>query len=271
MSVRSFALALPLFVVACNQTALTREEAIEALDESSIENQASALTSGPVEISTSFTIGSAVESAAAELRAFLAAEIPCAKITVQGPTVTTDWGANGGTCSYKGLTYSGTSSVTIKRTDAATLQVDHTFSNLSNGKVSVTGTANVTWSASEHSRHVVHELHWTRLSDNRTGVGSGDRTQMLLYPSQGIAGGIRIDGNRHWSGKSGEWDLAISGVEVRLQDPCPQEGSYTLTTPGDKTLSLSFHRKSDDVIHVTLAGPKREFSFDVRQTGFTDS
>jgi len=271
MSVRQFALALPLLMVACNQAALTREEAVDALEESSIESQASALTSGPVEISTNFTIGSAVESAAADLRGFLVAEIPCAKITIEGATVTTEWGAAGGTCTYKGLTYSGTSSITVRKTDPQTLQVDHTFTELSNGKVKVSGTANVTWSGAEHSRHVVHQLTWTRLSDNRTGTGSGDRTQTLLYPSQGLAGGIRIDGNRHWSGRSGEWDLAITGVEVRLQDPCPQAGKYTLTTPGDKSISLSFNRKSEDVIHVTLAGPKREFSFDVRQTGFSDS
>lgn len=271
MSVRQLALALPLVLLACNQSALTRQEAVDALEESSIESQASAVTSGPVEISTHFTIGSAVDKAAAELRGFLAAEIPCAKITIEGSTITTEWGAAGDACTYKGLTYSGTSSITIQRTDPQTLQVDHTFSNLSNGKVNVTGTANVTWSGADHSRHVVHELTWTRLSDNRIGTGSGDRTQTLLYPSQGLAGGIRIDGNRHWSGRSGEWDLAITGVEVRLQDPCPQAGKYSLTTPSDKTVSLSFSRKSEEVIHVTIAGPKREFSFDVRQTVISDS
>jgi hypothetical protein len=272
MSVRHYALALPLLLVACNQSALTREEAVDALEESSIESQASALTSGPVEISTHFTIGSALEKAAADLRGFLVAEIPCAKITIEGATITTEWGAAGTGCSYKGLTYSGTSKVTIQRTDAQTLQVDHVFTDLSNGKVKVSGTANVTWSGAEHSRHVVHELKWTRLSDNRAGTGSGDRTQTLLYPSQGLAGGIRIDGNRHWSGPKGQWDLAITGVEVRLQDPCPQAGSYALTTPNDKTITLSFRRKSDDLIGVTLAGPKRSYSFDVRQLGsFSDS
>src|SRR5688572_27216177 len=182
MSVRQFALALPLVLVACNQSALTRDEAVAALEESSLESQASAVTTGPVEISTHFTIGSALEKAAADLRGFLTAEIPCAKITIEGNTITTEWGAAGGTCTYKGLTYSGTSSVTIRKTDPKTLQVDHTFTDLSNGKVKVSGTANVTWSAAEHSRHVVHELTWTRLSDNRTGTGSGDRTQTLLYP-----------------------------------------------------------------------------------------
>ncbi len=266
MFARKIAFVLPVALFACNQESLTREEAVDALTESSIESQASAVTAAPVEISTNFTIGSAVANAAADLRAFLAAEVPCATITIQGSTVTTQWGTTAG-CTYKGNTYTGTSSVTIQKTDAATLEVDHTFTDLSNGKVTVSGTAHVTWSATEHSRHVVHELHWTRLSDNRTGTGSGDRTQTLIDPSQGLAGGIRIDGNRHWSGHAGEWNLAITGVEVRLQDPVPQAGSYQLTTPSNKNLTLSFARQAADVIRVTLSGPKRSFSFDVRETG----
>jgi hypothetical protein len=267
MSVRKALVPAIILVAACNQGALTREEAVDALEESSLDSQASALTAAPVEISTSFTIGSAVEHAATELRNFLVAEIPCAKITVEGATVTTEWGAAGGGCTYRGMTYSGTSSVTVQRTDAATVEVDHTWSNLSNGKVKVSGTAHVTWSATEHSRHIVHQATWTRLSDGRTGTGSGDRTQTLLDPAQGISGGIQINGNRHWSGRAGEWDLAITGVEVRLQDPVPQAGSYHLTTPNDKSLTLSFSRQSAEVIRVTLSGPKHDFSFDVRSTG----
>src|SRR4051812_25726092 len=148
--------AVPVLVTACNQDGLTRDEAAQALTESSIESQASALTVAPVEISTKFTLGAAVEAAAQEVRGFLAAELPCAKISLEGATVTTEWGGAGGSCAYRGVTYSGTSSVTIKRTDSATLEVDHTFSDLSNGAVKVNGTAHVTWSASEGSRHVVH-------------------------------------------------------------------------------------------------------------------
>jgi hypothetical protein len=117
-----------------------------------------------------------------------------------------------------GLAYTGTSSVTIVRTDAATLEVDHTFTNLSNGVVSVTGTADMTWSSASASRHIVHQLTWTRLADGRSWTGTGDRTQTLIDPTQGLAGGIRVDGNRTWTGASGTWNLAITGVEARLQD-----------------------------------------------------
>lgn len=267
MIARKLVLFAPILLAACNEKGLTHDEAVAAVTESSLDSQAASVTAAPFEISTSFTIGSAVEKAADELRAFLTAEIPCAKISLQGATITTEWGAAGGTCAYKGLTYSGTSSLTIKKTDATTLEVDHSFTDLSNGVIKVSGTAQVTWSAADHDRHVVHQLTWTRLSDNRTGTGTGDRTQTLIDPAQGIAGGIRIDGNRHWSGQSGEWNLAITGVEVRLQDPVPQAGSYQLTTPSDKNVSLSFARQNDTVIKVILSGPKATFSFDVKEAG----
>jgi hypothetical protein len=261
---------LVIAAAACNEDALTHAEAVDAVTEASLDSQASNLTAAPVELSTNFTIGSAVEQAAADLRAFLVAELPCASVTVQGATVTTQWGAAGGTCTYDGLTYSGTSSVTIMQTDATTLEVDHTFTNLSNGVVEVSGTADVTWSAASTSRHVVHQLTWTRLSDGRTGTGTGDRTQTLIDPAQGIAGGIRIDGNRTWTGTSGKWSLAIMGVEVRLQDPVPEAGTYDLTTPSDKNVSLSFARQSTSVIEVTLTGPKASYSFEVQETGTID-
>jgi hypothetical protein len=50
---------------------------------------------------------------------------------------------------------------------------------------------------------------------------------------------------------------------MRWDDPVPQAGSYTLVTPDDKTLSLSFSRVDTDTIGVTVEGPKRSFSFDV--------
>ncbi len=267
MLIRRLAPAFVLAAAACNQDALTHQEAVDSVTEASLDNQASNVTATPFELSTNFTVGSAVEQAAADLRAFLAAELPCAAVTVQGATVTTQWGASGASCTYNGLKYSGTSSVTVMRTDAATLEVDHTFTNLSNGVVEVSGTADVTWSAASVSRHIVHQLTWTRLSDGRSGTGTGDRTQTLIDPAQGILGGIRIDGNRTWTGTSGKWNLAIIGVEVRLQDPVPQAGSYELTTPSDKNVTLSFARQSPSVIEVTLTGPRATYSLDVQETG----
>jgi hypothetical protein len=54
---------------------------------------------------------------------------------------------------------------------------------------------------------------------------------------------------------------------MRWTDPVPQAGSYTLTTPFEKSVSMSFGRVDDDTIRVTVAGPKREFSFTVSKLG----
>lgn len=104
MSFRRLAFALPVVFMGCNEEGLTRQEALDALDESSIDSQASAVTAAPIEIATNFTIGKAVTDAADELRNFFAAEVSCATFEVSGATVTTHWGTTTG-CTYKGMTY----------------------------------------------------------------------------------------------------------------------------------------------------------------------
>ena len=143
--------------------------------------------------------------------------------------------------------------------------VDHVWIKLSDGVVELDGSAHVTWNFSDQTRHVVHDVSWTHLASGRTGKGTGDRTQRAL--AGGIAEGIQIDGSRSWSGARGNWDLAIDGVQMRWSDPVPQAGSYSLSTPFDKSVSMSFSRVDDDTIQVTVAGPKRDFSFTVSKAG----
>lgn len=248
-----------------NKDPLTAGEARMALDEASMSAQASSVMSGSIEISTDFTIGGAVEDAAQEIRDYVVSQLPCAEVTLASNTLTIEYGALPGDCTYRGHTYSGSHSITVERNDEGEVIVDHAWDELSNGVVSVTGEANVTWSFQEETRHVVHELTWTRLSDGRVGVGSGDRTQRPL--AGGILEGFQVDGERGWEGESGNWELGIDGVQMRWQDPVPQAGTYTLTTPNDKILSMSFLRLDEDTIEVTLENGKRTFSFNVNSIG----
>lgn len=101
-------------------------------------------------------------------------------------------------------------------------------------------------------------------SENRCSR-AGDRTQSAL--AGGIAEGIREDGTRTWKGDRGTWELGIDGVQMRWSDPIPQAGSYSLTTPYDKSVSMSFSRVDVDTIRVTVSGPKRDFSFTVSKAG----
>lgn len=258
---------LALSAFGCRQQRLTRAEASEALEESRLSTQAAALTSGTVEITTNFSIGSAVEAAADELRSFYAAELPCAAVSLEGSTLSVAYGVNG-ECLYRGQVYRGSHSVTIARNDENEVVVDHVWQNLRNEEVEVNGTATVTWNLDDPSRHIQHELSWQRLSDGRTGVGSGDRIQRPL--AGGIETGFSVVGTRQWRGESGTWDLSINEVEMRWVDPVPQAGSYSLDTPFDKQVTLAFDRLDDDTIKVTVSGGDKSFDFDVHSTAASE-
>jgi hypothetical protein len=244
---------------------MTRAEAREALEESALETQASALTTSSIEISTRFTIGQAVENAAAEVKTFIQTQLPCAEITLDGGSLTVEYGKKPGLCIYRGQSFTGSHAITVTRNDEAQVLVQHTWTDLSNGRVKVSGTANVTWDVDDQYRRVEHDLVWTRLADGRTGRGTGDRTQRPL--PEGIETGISVEGSRSWTTDKGRWDLAIEDVELRWQDPVPQAGIYRLASPKGRSLSLSFERLDEDTIAVTLSNGNRDFTFNVNRLG----
>jgi hypothetical protein len=243
---------------------MTQSEAQQALEESTVDSQAAALTTSSVEIGTTFTIGKAVNEAAAELKTFIETQLPCADIVLAGSKLTITYGAKPGECTYKGHELSGSHTITVTKNDDV-IEVDHAWKDLSNGVVKVTGSAHVTWDGGDRTRHVTHDLTWTRLEDGRTGRGTGDRTQRPL--AGGVAEGIQVDGSRTWTGQAGRWDLAIEGVQMRWQDPVPQAGSYRLASPKGRSLQLSFRRVDADSIEVTLKSDTKEFKFVVNSLG----
>lgn len=248
----------------CKVTHLTSDEARESLDESSIASQAEALTATSIEISTNFTIGEAVERAADQLRGFVESQLPCAAITVEHAKLSIEYGVRDGNCEYRGHELSGAHTIEVERNDDEVI-VQHSWQEMSNGRVSITGEATVTWSRSDASRHVVHELTWTRLKDGRMGVGSGDRVQRAL--PEGLDVGFMVSGTRAWEGERGRWDLEIDDVEMRWADPVPQAGSYVLHTPFDKTLTLEFERIDEDSISVNASSGDRSVALKITRLG----
>lgn len=264
-----FALLVPVALssVSCRKddTAMTTVEAQQALQEAASSGEAENITSGSIDIATDFTLGQAVDTAAQEIRDFITTQLPCAAITLAGPTLTVEYGKNPGNCTYRGHTYSGKHEITVTKNDMANVVVDHTWTTLSNGVVEVSGTAEVTWSAMDKTRHVVHDLDWTRLSDGKTGNGTGDRLQQPL--AAGIAEGFQVDGSRSWTGEGGTWDLAIEGVQWRWADPVPQAGKYRLASPKDRSMTMAFERVDVDTIKVTVTSGVKSFSFNVSKAG----
>jgi hypothetical protein len=251
--------------VGCRPQGLTQEEAAQAKEEIEIGTSSQALTTSTVEITTNFTIGDAVEKAAADLRSFIASQWACADVQLSGHTLTVEYGTHG-SCPFNSYTsIRGTHEVTISKNSESEVVVDHVWTDLTNGVVSVSGTAHVTWNKKDPSRHVEHDLTWTRLIDGRTGHGTGDRVQRPLNGD--IKTGFTEDGQRTWEGQSGKWSLDIDNLEMRWEDPLPQSGSLQLDTPFDKSVEASFSRVNDRTIRVTLEGPRGSFGFNVSKPG----
>jgi len=258
----------PLVLTGCPRDKsddLTLAEASQALDETTVESQGQGLASDTIEIGTHFTMGQALENAAQEVSDFVKSQLPCASVTVTSNTATINYSANGSTCTFHGHVITGTSAVSIEKNDSGDVVVDHQWTALSNGLVQLDGTATVTWSQADQTRHVVHDVVIERLRDQKTMDSSGDRTQAALGGD--IATGIVVNGSRSWASASGTWALSINNVQMRWVDPVPQAGSYSLVTAKAKTLTLSFVRKDSDTISVTLAGANKSFTFDVNSTG----
>jgi len=248
---------------------LTAAEALQAVQESTLASQAESLTSASVEITTNFTIGQAVQNAAQEIQTCIQSQLPCADITLADATLTVKYGVNPGNCTYRGQTFSGTHTVHVSKNDNAEVVVEHTWAGLTNGRVSLDGSATVTWNLQDKTRHVVHTADWTRVADGFKVTGQGDRTQSVL--EGGLVEGIQVDGSRSWTSTRGDWDLSIEGVQMRWIDPVPQAGSYTLLSPKKKILKLSFDRVDEDTIKVTIANGNRSFAFDVTKAGAVNS
>jgi hypothetical protein len=259
---------VPALLTGCPEKGMTLEEAGQALDEVGIEAQAQALTNGTIEISTNFTIGQAVEAAAEELKTFVETQLPCAEITLANSTLTIEYGVKPGNCVYRGQTYSGKHAVTVTKNEEGEVVVDHAWTEMKNQTVSVTGSAHVTWNFQDPARHVVHDLEWTRLSDGRKGVGTGDVVQKPL--PGGLIEGFSTDGEHGWDGQSGSWNLAINQIEMRWVDPIPQAGSYELTSPEGKTATLSFSRVDEDSIEAKFETGKDEWVFVVNKLGYVE-
>jgi len=258
----------PLVLTGCPRDQsedLTLAEASQALDETTVESQGQGLASDTIEIATHFTIGQALENAAQEVSDFVTSQLPCASVTVTSNTVTINYSANGSTCTYHGHVITGTSTVSIEKNDSGDVVVDHQWTALSDGLVQLDGTANVTWSQADQTRHVVHDVVIERLRDQKTMDSTGDRRQSALNGD--VATGIVVNGSRSWASASGTWALSINNVQMRWSDRVPHAGSYSLVTARAKTLTLSFARRDSDMISVTLAGANKSFTFDVNSNG----
>jgi hypothetical protein len=248
---------------------LTAAEFREAVDDIVAEGQVQSMENGVIEITTSFTIGQAVEEIAQEIRDFLESQAACSNTTVEvedGARISIDFGELGDACVYNGHTYAGEVEIVVHREDDG-VHVDHTYFGLTNGVITLDGTKDVVWSEADGvvERDIESDITWEK--DGREVDAQSSRTMTFLDWGEGPTQRIQIDGTRDWQSPDGDSHLDIDEVEFRLVDPVPQAGSYTLTIPSGKDLGLSFRRIDEDTIEVTAEGPRRSRVFHVTSRG----
>ncbi len=238
----------------------TGAEVRQAMDEIALTGQAAGLENGIVEITTSFTIGDGVESILEEVRTFAESQVACSTIESPEPgKLVIDFGELGDLCQYRGKTYAGVVTVTWELSDDAVI-VKHDYAGITNGLVTLDGLATVTWA--DASRRVQTDFTF---ENDRTSIDvESDRTQTLLG---GLGDGIKVVGTRDWTSPRGTWSLDIDDVEMRAVDPVPQAGSYTLTTPQEHQLTLSFERLDENTIEVSITGGRDDVVFKVTSAG----
>lgn len=256
-----------LFTVACveDDGALTDAELRASVEAMIVAGRGEALGAEVVEISTGVTLGERWQAAAEALAEFYETQLPCSTVSRVDAVLTIDFGTLDDPCVYAGRTWAGVQGMEVVGATPEAIDVQHTWDGITDGFTTLDGDVDVTWGLADGTRRVQHADTWS--SPLGTVEATGDRTQRLLTPESGAAGGIVVDGVRAWTWKDEPWELAIDGVELRPQDPVPQAGGGRLVHPSGKALDIRFERQDAATIRVLLTTGGREAAFDVRLTG----
>jgi hypothetical protein len=248
------------------------ENAELALEEAALTSQLDAMIAEVADRNSRFDIGQGFENAAEQLKLQLNQELPCASVTRQANMLTIVYDAQqvpwdaalSASCMSHGRMLAGQHTVRVMRNADNEVGVHHEFIDFRDTRLSLTGSADVTWSRTSPSRRVLHVLSFRVLSGDSTGVtgeSNGDSTQQTLDE------GVRINGLRDWRSSRGVYELDMQAIEQRFADSVPQFGAYALTLPTDDALTLAFGRIDTDTIRVTVQGAQQDLSFVVRPDG----
>jgi len=234
-----------------------------AVGEIVAQGQAQAIENEITELTTSFTIGGGVAEVAQAIQDFAESQAPCSTVSGMDTTLTIDFGVLDDACTYRGHTYAGVVTIEIAVDDESVV-IDHTYADFTNGEITMNGLKTVTYA--DLSRRIVTDYEFVD-KDGESVDTRSDRLQTLLDEQLGILGGIIINGDREWVGESGEWNLNIDEVEIRWIDPVPQSGVYSLLTPSDKMITMSFERVDEDTIAVLVEGGNKTKTYHVTALG----
>lgn len=250
---------------ACELDFLESQNAQAALDESIADSEGIALTAASIELGAVFTMGQSAQQSAEQLREMMSTQLGCGGLRLEQTTVSVEYA----TCNFEPNVFAGTHSMRINsdEDDPERIHVTHTWDHLSNGHIEINGSAEVTWSVNDPTRHVVDDYSWVRKNDGRHGTGGGDRYQGPL-PGHSVFDGLQAEGNRTWDGSKGHWELAMGGIKIRWVDPVPYTGLWTLKTPSNRMVSFEFERIDAENIGVKVVSGELDLDLNVDKLGF---
>jgi hypothetical protein len=245
-----------------NEEKLTADEAEESLLHLMPASAAENLTDAAVDLSLQFAPGDSPEKATFKLMNGIGADLPCAQVSVDGLTLTVEYGVNPGNCEYRRHTFSGTSSMTVRENESGETVLDQVWTGLSDGVVRLDGTVTVNPNYASSMRHVVHDLVWEVLATGRTSKGVGERRQW-----SSIDGSTSSSGTQRWSDDSGTWQLDMYSARKSRFASLPEFGGYWLTSPSNREVGIGFSRLDAGTIVVTVERGELQFHFTARELG----
>lgn len=192
------------------------------------------------------------------MRGLIASQLPCSTIEAIGDTtLRITFGTAEQTCTFRGAEWSGVVTVSYRATEDG-VTIEHELDHVTNGKVELDGTAVAL--RTEAQRHVVTDFTFT--GKRGTFHAASDRIHTPLADGSGV----HIDGTRDVERPRGLVHVDIVDIEIARGDVVPQDGSYVVTAPDGRELTMTFARQDEDTILVTVAGA-RERTFEVDAGG----
>lgn len=248
---------------------LTQEEARTAVLEVQESSAGDVATIEVIDVSTDFTIGGQIFDALNSIADFWESQADCTTVSMEGDVITVDFGSLDDGCEYRGHTWAGLDTITILGVVEGNLRVEHEFTQFTNGNVTLDGTATVTWSSSEDTRHVVTDYTLANFVTDTIVEVRGDHTTGRLDPDRPIReSGFTLDGSKEWTGENGLWMTELNDIEWRIDDPAPQAGAARVTSAGGKTLTIRYDRIDGNTTSARVTGPNgNEFLFRITADG----